>query len=79
MEINLQKALSNPLWVNHVRNKNLYSMDGKKENWAIVYYPIFQNGETNEYYEEPRALLQNMDKPGFWSKEVPLRYLTLNK
>ena len=46
--------------------------------WKIVYYPIFQDGKTQKYYDEPRALMQNIDKCGFWSKEVPLRYLVKN-
>lgn len=50
-------------------------MDGKKDKWMLVYYPIFQDGKTQEYYNEPRALMQNINKPGFWYKEVPLRYL----
>jgi hypothetical protein len=50
-------------------------MDGLEDHWALVYYPIFQDGKTQEYYSEPRALMQNTNKPGFWSKEVPLRYL----
>ena len=47
----------------------------KKNRWKIVYYPIFQDGKTQEYYSEPRALVQNINKDGFWNKEVPLRYL----
>ena len=59
-----------------VEDKNqLYTMDGKPDKWKLVYYPLYQDGKTQEYYDEPRALMQNMDKPGFWSKEVPLRYL----
>lgn len=61
---------------NHIRNKSLYTMDGKKDRWRMVYYPIHEDGKTNIPYEEPRALMQNIDKAGFWSKEVPLRYLT---
>ena len=72
----LQEALNHPIWKSHIRGASEYSMDGKKDRWEIVYYPIFQDGKTNQYYDEPRALMQNIDKPGFWSKEVPLRYLT---
>ena len=75
MKIDLQKALDHPLWKAHQRNKSLYTMDGKLDKWKIVYYPIFVNGKTEEPYNEPRALVQNIDKPGFWSKEIPLRYL----
>ncbi len=71
----LKKAISNPIWLNHERNKSIYSMDGLPDKWVLVYYPIFENGKTNERYEEPRALMQNINKDGFWSKEVPLRYL----
>ena len=76
MNIDLDNAYNNPLWKSHEVNKSVYFMDGKKDRWKIVYYPIFQDGETQEYYEEPRALVQNIDKKGFWHKEVPLRYLT---
>ena len=75
MKIDLEQALNHPLWMEHERNKSLYQMDGKNDKWKIVYYPIFQDGKTQEYYDEPRALMQNIDKVGFWSKEVPLRYL----
>ena len=75
MKINLKQALSHPIWKAHKRNKSIYTMDGKKDNWQIVYYPIFQDGKTQEFYDEPRALVQNIDQDGFWSKEVPLRYL----
>jgi len=71
----LKEALNNPLWKNNKLNESLYKMDGLKDNWKIVYYPIFQDGKTQEFYNEPRALVQNIDKDGFWSKEVPLRYL----
>lgn len=63
----------------NVRNKSLYTMDGKSESWALVYYPIRSNYDETEIYAEPRALMQNIDKKGFWYKEVPLRYLTLKQ
>lgn len=75
MNIKLSKALSDSIWKNHVRNESFYKMDNKPDRWIIVYYPLFQCGKTQLYYDEPRALVQNIDKPGFWSKEVPLRYL----
>ena len=53
-----------------------YFMDGKKDRWQLVYYPIKECGKTGEKYNEPRALMQNIDKKGFWFKEVPLRYLS---
>jgi hypothetical protein len=77
--MDLDKALRHPIWESHRRNESVYSMDGKKDRWVLVYYPIFQDGKTQESYDEPRALMQNIDKSGFWSKEVPLRYLKLNK
>ena len=75
MNIDLEQALNHPIWKNHKRNESVYFMDGKKDRWKIVYYPIFQDGKTQEHYNEPRALVQNIDKGGFWNKEVPLRYL----
>jgi len=75
MIIYLEKALKEPIWKSNKRNESVYNMDDKKDRWKIVYYPIFQDGRTQEYYNEPRALMQNIDKKGFWSKEVPLRYL----
>jgi hypothetical protein len=74
MDKNLDKALSHPIWISH-KIGNIYFIDGKKDRWVIAYYPIFQDGKTQEYYDEPRALIQNIDKGGFWNKEVPLRYL----
>ena len=61
----------------HVRNVSLYRMDGALDRWILVYYPIRSNYNETEIYYEPRALMQNIDKPGFWHKEVPLRYLEL--
>lgn len=74
----LQKALNHPLWKNHKIGTD-YFMDGKYDRWRIAYYPIFEDGKTGEVYNEPRALVENIEKEGFWHKEVPLRYLTLNK
>ena len=53
-----------------------YTMDGGTDLWQLVYYPLNECGKTKEVYDEPRALMQNIDKSGFWHKEVPLRYLT---
>ena len=75
IDSDLNKALLHPLWLSHKINESIYFMDGKPDKWKIVYYPLFQDGKTQEYYDEPRALVQNIDKKGFWSKEVPLRYL----
>lgn len=75
MNIDLREALNHQLWQSHLKD-DLYKMDAKPDKWKIIYYPIFQDGKTNGFYDEPRALMQNIDKDGFWSKEVPLRYLT---
>ena len=72
----LKKALNDNIYLSHERNKSIYKMDDKEDKWILVYYPIFENGKTNELYKEPRALMQNINKKGFWCKEVPLRYLT---
>ena len=79
MNDKLKISLEHPVWVNHIRNVSLYNMDDKSERWRLVYYPIFSDGKTNEEYSEPRALMQNIEKKGFWSKEVPLRYIELIK
>ena len=73
--IDLKEALMDPIWKSHKRNESVYFMDGQTDRWVIVYYPIFQNGKTQEFYNEPRALVQNINQNGFWNKEVPLRYL----
>jgi len=75
----LMEAKRHPVWRAHRRNKSTYYMDGKPDRWKLVYYPIFADGRTGEKYDEPRALMQNVDKPGFWHKEVPLRYLKTKK
>ena len=77
INFDLETALNHPLWKSHKRNESLYTMDNKTDRWKIVYYPIFTNGKTNEVYKESRALVQNINKGGFWSKEVPLRYLSV--
>jgi hypothetical protein len=71
----LRIALSNPIWVNHKIGDN-YTMDGKPDLWKIAYYPIFENGQTNELYKEPRALIEKPMKGGTDFREMPLRYLT---
>jgi len=70
----LEKALSHHLWKNHIVG-DLYTMDGLPDRWKIIYYPLFENNRTKEIYTEPRALMENIDKQGFWRKETPLRYL----
>lgn len=78
----LAAALANPIWINH-KIGNTYTMDGKPDLWKIAYYPIFQDGKTNEVYEEPRALVEKNilgkydEKIGTDFREVPLRYLTM--
>lgn len=82
MNAALQSALNHPTWLAHTIGDN-YTMDGKPELWKIAYYPIFQDGKTQEYYKEPRALIErpaifgNMTGVDF--REVPLRYLTVIK
>ena len=61
--------MSHPLWLDH-KPGDKYRMDGEGE-WELYYYPIFGNGETQEEYDEPRALM----KTGTDSREVPLRYI----
>ena len=75
--IDLKESLLDLVWVNHKRNESIYTMDELPDKWILVYYPIFQHGKTNEIYNEPRALMQNIDKEGVWTKEVPLRYLKI--
>lgn len=74
----LKKALNHPLWKTH-KIESVYCMDGRKDRWKVAYYPIFECGGTGEVYDEPRALMQNIDKDGFWHKEAPLRYLSVYK
>jgi hypothetical protein len=70
----LEDVLNNDLYKNH-KPGDIYYMDGKSDRWELVYYPLFECGKSGEKYNEPRALMQNIDKKGFWHKEVPLRYL----
>jgi hypothetical protein len=71
----LSIALSNPLWVEH-KIGDTYIMDGKPELWKIAYYPIFEDGKTNEPYNEPRALIERPMINGIDFREIPLRYLS---
>jgi len=71
---NLVEALGNSLWVNH-KIGDTYTMDGKPDLWKIAYYPILENGQTGEAYDEPRALIEKPMKEGTDFREVPLRYL----
>ena len=77
MNNKLQQALSHPLWKSH-KPGDKYEMDGKGE-WEIYYYPILGNGETQEIYEEPRALMiapkMYGNTLGSDFREVPLRYV----
>lgn len=81
MENRLQKALSNEIWISHKIGSE-YRMDGKKDKWKIAYYPIFEDGKTNEIYDEPRALVEKPilgklgEKIGTDFREVPLRYIS---
>lgn len=62
------------LWLNH-KVGDEYQMDGKPDKWKIAYYPILEDGKTNEKYNEPRALVAG----GTDFREIPLRYLTKYK
>lgn len=81
MENKLKTALSHNIWLNH-QIGNEYQMDGKPDKWKIAYYPLFEDGKTNEVYDEPRALVEKPifgkldEKIGTDFREVPLRYLT---
>lgn len=70
----LKKALEHPIWKAH-KIGDTYKMDGKGK-WKIAYYPIFEDGKTNEIYNEPRALIEKPINNGTDFREVPLRYLT---
>lgn len=75
--MNLQEALSHPLWIDH-KIGDLYLMDGKDcfSPWKIAYYPIFEDGKTGQIYSEPRALIERPMTGGTDFREMPLRYLT---
>lgn len=49
MKEKLELALSNAIWKRHEIG-NSYQMDGKPDKWKIAYYPIFEDGKTNEIY-----------------------------
>ncbi len=73
-------ALNIYAWLFH-KIGDTYSMDGFKD-WKIAYYPIFEDGKTEEEYKEARALIERKAKfngvDGTDFREVPLRYLTKN-
>ena len=72
--MDLKAALKDPLWVKHKLGFR-YIMD-RSTGWKIAYYPIFQDGKTGEFYEEPRALVEiGIPGGGTDFREVPLRYL----
>jgi len=77
MIMRLMSALTDPLWKSH-KIGDEYFMDGKG-TWKISYYPLLQDGKTDEEYTEPRALVEMETKfenvPGTDFREVPLRYL----
>ena len=54
----------------------IYTMDGKPDLWKIAYYPIFEDGKTNQPYNEARSLIEKPMKGGTDFREVPLRYLS---
>lgn len=70
----LQQALSHSLWKAH-KLGDQYTMDNNLELWKIAYYPIFENGKTGEFYNEPRALIERPIPGGTDFREMPLRYL----
>jgi hypothetical protein len=63
------------LWKEH-KIGDEYQMDGKPDKWKIAYYPILEDGKTNEKYNEPRALVEKPIVGGTDFREIPLRYLT---
>lgn len=80
MRDKLKLALADQIWQDHIIGNN-YHMDGKSDNWKIVYYPIFEDGKNGEVYQEPRGLVEKPifgglgEKIGIDYREVPLRYL----
>ena len=70
----LMEAMNDPKWISH-NIGDVYSMDGQS-GWKIAYYPIFEDGKTGKFYNEPRALVEKPIKNGTDFREVPLRYLT---
>lgn len=81
MKQKLHIALKESIWINH-QIEYTYTMDNKPDLWKIAYYPIFEDGKTNELYVEPRALVEKHilgkfdEIIGTDFREVPLRYLT---
>lgn len=79
MESTLKQALLNYIWRNH-KIGDEYLMDDKVGTWKIVYYPLFEDGKTGEWYNEPRALVERPSifngEKGTDFREVPLRYLS---
>lgn len=71
----LSQALADKTWLAHKLGDE-YQMDMKPDKWKIAYYPIFENGKTNEPYTEPRALVEKPIEGGIDFREVPLRYLS---
>lgn len=77
----LQIALADDIWLKHKLGDE-YQMDGKPDKWRIAYYPIFEDGRTNEDYDEPRVLVEKPmfgksgERIGTDFREVPLRYLS---
>jgi hypothetical protein len=66
-------------WEDHTIG-NFYTMDGKlNELWQIAYYWINECGKTGKVYNEPRALIERPIPGGTDFREVPLRYLTLQR
>jgi len=75
-------CFNDPLWLSH-KIGDVYTMDGKPEEWKIAYYAIIHDGRVpyigkeTERYNEPRALVERpMQGGGTDFREIPLRYLT---
>lgn len=74
-EIEKELTEDEKFWKEHKLGDE-YQMDGKPDKWKIVYYPIFEDGKTNEKYNESRALVEKPIVGGTDFREIPLRYLT---
>lgn len=58
---------------------DLFKVKGSGKQWKVAYYPINENGETNEDYPEPRALMETPIEGGIDFREMPLRYVEIVK
>jgi len=74
-EIKKELTEEEKFWQDH-KIGDEYQMDGKPDKWKISYYPILEDGKTNEKYNESRALVEKPIVGGTDFREIPLRYLT---